>query len=76
MRQLTETCFISDDEFIAVAHMTSELNEKVMCDFGHKFHANSALLIPFCNTTSASLGETMFVNKENASLAHIVVDST
>jgi len=42
-----------------------EYNEKVMCDFGHKFHANSTLLIPFRNATSASLGEMMFADNEH-----------
>ena len=48
--------------------------EKVMCDFGHKFHSNSAKLIPFRNTSASSLGEIMFVDNDH--FVRLSLDST
>ena len=38
--------------------------EKLMCDFGHKFHSNSVELHAFHNTSGASLGELMYIDTE------------
>ena len=42
-----------------------DYDEKVMCDFGHKFCSSSAELIPFKNSTAASLGEVLYLDEEH-----------
>ena len=36
-----------------------------MCDFGHKFCSSSAKLIPFKNSTAASLGEILYLDEDH-----------
>lgn len=40
-----------------------DYTEKVMCDFGHRFYAHSVKLIPFKNSSSASLGELLYIDE-------------